>query len=108
MNWSKRTAVFAAGLVAAFAAGIPLFAPGASAADLSPSLQSFGAAKALSAYELSAPGMTDGGLENSLAPSLSSNGLALSAGTSAFASSTVLSPQLALDSGRGIDVASRF
>lgn len=108
MNWSMRTAVIAAGLVAVFAAGVCLFAPNASAADLSPSLQSFGAAKALSAYELSAPGMTDGGLQNSLAPSFSGNGLALNTGTEAFAVSTILSPELAMDSGHGIDVASRF
>ena len=108
MKRSKRAAVFAAGLAAASAATLPLLARGALAADLSPSLQSFGAAQARSAYELSAPGMTDGGLQNNVAPSLSGTGLALSGSNPAFASSTLLSSNLALDSGRGLDVAQRF
>jgi hypothetical protein len=108
MNRSKRAAVFAAGLVAASAVALPLLARGALAADLPPSLQSFGAAKALSAYELSAPGMTDGGLQNSLMGPLSGSGLALGTGNPTFAASTLLSSNLALDSGRGLDVASRF
>jgi len=64
----------------------------------SPSLQSFGAAKAVSAYELSAPGMTNGGLENSFTFT----------GNSVFASSALLSSNLALDSGRGLDIGARF
>ena len=108
MNRPKRAAVFAVGLVAASAVALPLLARGALAADLSPSLQSFGAAKALSAYELSAPGMTDGGLQNSLAEPLSGSGLAFGTGNPSFAASTLLSSNLALDFGRGLDVASRF
>ena len=90
-----------------------MLARGALAADRTPSLESFSAAKALSAYELSAPGITDGGLQASLAGPLSVNGmtvknLALGMGNPSFASSTLLSPNLALDSGRGLDVAQRF
>lgn len=108
MKRSKRTAVTAAGLVVACAAALPAFTLGAFAADNSPSLQSFSAAKAASAYELSAPGMTDGGLEIGLSPSLSAGELLPGAGATSFVTSTILSPQLALDSGAGIDVASRF
>jgi hypothetical protein len=108
MNGFKRTAVFAAGFAVASAVAILLLARGASAEDLSPSLQSFGAAKALSAYEISAPGMTDGGLENSLSTSFGSRSLALSNGNPTFAASTLLASNMALDSGRGVDVAARF
>jgi hypothetical protein len=105
MKGFKRTAVFAAGFAAASAVALLVLAPAALAADANPSLQSFGAAKALSAYELFAPGMTGGGLESSLAP-LGNFGLSL--GSPSFASSTLLTPNLALDSGRGLDMASRF
>jgi hypothetical protein len=108
MNRFRRTAVFAAGVAAVFAVATPLLARAAFAADQSPSLQSFGAAKALSAYELSAPGMTDGGLQSSLANSLSDSGLALGTGNPVFAASTLLSSNLALDSGHGVGVAQRF
>lgn len=108
MNRFTRAAVFAAGFAAVSAVAIPLLARGALAADLSPSLQSFGAAKTLSAYELSAPGMTDGGLEKSFAGSLTGSGLALSNGYPTFAASTLLSSNLALDSGSGLDAATRF
>ena len=107
MNRFGRTAVFAAGVAAVFAAATPLLVRAAFAADQSPSLQSFGAAKALSAYELSAPGMTDGGLQSSLANSLSDSGLALGTGNPVFAASTLLSSNLALDSGHGVGVAQR-
>lgn len=105
MNGFKRAAVFAAGFAAVSAVAMPMLAR---AADLSPSLQSFGQAKALSAYALSAPGMTDGGLESSFANSQTGNGLALSNGYPTFAASTLLSPNLALDSGSGLDAATRF
>jgi hypothetical protein len=98
MNRFMRAAVFAAGFAAASAVVMPLLARAALAGEPSPSLQSFGAAKAVSAYELSAPGMTNGGLENSFAFT----------GNSVFASSTLLSSNLALDSGRGVDIGARF
>ena len=108
MNRSGRAAVLAAGLAAVSVVAMPLLARGALAADLTPSLESFSTAKALSAYELSAPGITDGGLQNSLTGPLSVNGRALGMSNPAFASSTLLSSNLALDSGRGLDVAQRF
>ena len=100
MNRFMRAAVFAAGFAAASAVAIPLLARAALAGEPSPSLQSFGVAKALSAYELSAPGMTNGGLESSFANSFNGNAV--------FASSTLLSSNLALDAGRGLDIGARF
>ena len=94
-------AVIAAGFVAVAAAGVP-----ARAADLSPSLQSFSTAKAISAYELSAPGMAGGDVQTSVATVLTGSPLGLSAPS--FASSVLLGPNLALDSGRGLDLAARF
>jgi hypothetical protein len=108
MNGLKRAAVFAAGVAAVSAVAMPLLAHAALAGELPPSLQSFGQAKALSSYELSEPGMTDGGLQNSLVPALSASGLVLGKSDQAFAASTLLSQNLALDSGHGLDVASRF
>ena len=108
MNRFERAAVFAAGVAAVSAVAMPLLARAALAADLPPSLESFGQAKALSTYELSATGMTDGGLEKSFAGSLTGSGLALSNGLPTFAASTLLSSNLALDSGSGLDAASRF
>jgi hypothetical protein len=106
MNRSKRAAVFAAGFAAASVVAMPLLARAALAADLSPSLQSFGQTKAFSAYALSAPGMT--GLENGFADSLTGSGPVLSNGYPTFAASSLLSPNLALDSGSGLDAATRF
>jgi hypothetical protein len=108
MNRSKRAAIIGAGLAAVSTVAMPLIAHGAPAAGLPPSLESFSTAKALSAYELSAPGMTDGSLQESLAGPLTVNGLTFGGGNSVFASSTLLSSNLALDSGRGLDVAQRF
>src|SRR5579871_3317377 len=108
MNRSGRAAVVAAGLAVASIAALPLFALGALAADQSLSLESFSTARALSAYELSAPGIADGSLQNSLAGPLTVNGLPIGAGSPAYATSTLLSSNLALDSGRGLDVAQRF
>ncbi|HUE63140.1 MAG TPA: hypothetical protein VMO78_02095 [Rhizomicrobium sp.] len=108
MNRSGRAAVVAAGLAVACVAALPLFARAALAADQSLSLESFSTAKALSAYELSAPGIADGSLQNSLAGPLTVNGLSIGTGSSSYATSTLLSSNLALDSGRGLDVAQRF
>jgi hypothetical protein len=108
MKRSRRAAVVAAGLAVASVAALPLFVRAAQAADQSLSLESFSTAKALSAYELSAPGVADASLQSSLAGPLTVNGLAQATGIPAFASSTLLSSNLALDSGRGLDVAQRF
>jgi len=94
-------AVIAAGFAAVSAAGVP-----ARGADLSPSLQSFSTAKAISAYELSAPGVAGGDVQTSVATVLTGSPLGLSAPS--FASSMLLGPNLALDSGRGLDLAGRF
>ena len=48
--------------------------------------------------------MTDGGLQNSFAPPQRLR----FTGNSVFAASTLLSSNLALDSGRGLDVGARF
>lgn len=108
MTKPRHAAVLAAGLAAVSVVATLVLAPAALAADRTLSLESFGAAKAQSAYELSAPGITDGGLLNSLTGPVSVNGRALGISNPAFASSTLLSSNLALDSGRGLDVGQRF
>lgn len=101
MGHFRHAAVFAAAVLFATA---PVHA-----ADRTPSLQSFGAARALSAYELSAPGLSGGAVEPTVVAALSGNSRALTLpAPSPFAASTVLSPNLAVDFGRGLDVASRF
>jgi hypothetical protein len=98
-------AVIAAGLAAVSAAAT------SARADFAPSLQSFGTSKAISAYELSATGVT----RTELAPTLDVTGARLESiaygaplTLSSYATSTVLSPNLALDSGYGLDIAARF
>ena len=99
----RHAAVLAAGFAAVLAA-TPMLA-----ADLAPSLQSFGASRATSAYELSAPGLSGGAVQPAVDALLSSNTLTIAAaGAPSFAASTVLAPNLALDSGQGLDIASRF
>src|SRR3954464_5048445 len=97
----KHAAVLAAGLAAICAA-----APALAAAP-SPSLQSFGAARAISAYELSAPALSGGAIQPIVAASLPSSALSFT-GASSFATSALLAPNLALDSGANIDLAARF
>ena len=101
MGKFARAAVIAAGVAALSAAAMP-----ARAADLSPSLQSFGTAKAISAYELSATGVAGGDVQSSVATRLTGNPLGLT--PPSFASSALLSRNLALDSGQGLDLAGRF
>lgn len=101
MGQVAYAAVIAAGFAAVSAASVP-----ARAADLSPSLQSFSTAKAISAYELSAPGVAGGDVQTSVATVLTGSPLGLS--PPSFASSMLLGPNLALDSGRGLDLAGRF
>ena len=99
----RHTAVLAAGVAAMSVAALPVLA-----ADLTPSLQSFGAARAISAYELSAPGMSGGAVQSTVAASLSDTSAIPAAGMPSLASSLLLSPNVALDFGKGLDVASRF
>ena len=100
----RHTAVLAAGFAAVFAAVTPLRAD-----ERALSLQSFGASRAISAYELSAPGLSGGGVQPTIAASLSGSSLSMPiAGAPTLASSTMLASDLALDSGRGLDIASRF
>jgi len=99
----RHAAVMAAGFAAMFMAAPVL------AAEPLPSLQSFGASRAISAYELSAPGVSGGAVQPAIEALLSGSALRLSApGLPAMASSVLLAPNLALDSGRGVDIASRF
>ncbi len=97
----------AAVLAAGFAAMV-MAAP-VCAADSLPSLQSFGASRAISAYELSASGVSGGAVQPAIDAMLSGSTLRLQApGLPVMASSVLLAPNLALDGGRGIDIASRF
>jgi hypothetical protein len=103
MSHFRHAAVLAAGLATVFAVAAPVLA-----ADRLPSLQSFGAAQAVSAYELSAPGLSGGAVQPTVAASLSGTTLIIAAGAPSFAASNLLSSNLSLDSGRGVDIASRF
>ncbi|HEY0265854.1 MAG TPA: hypothetical protein VGC16_03825, partial [Rhizomicrobium sp.] len=79
------------------------------APKLAPSLLSFGDSRAISAYELSGPGVAGVALQPTVAASLNDSGhLILSNGVSTFAASAALSPNLALDSGVNLDIATRF
>jgi hypothetical protein len=99
----RHAAVLAAGFAAMIAAAPVL------AADLAPSLQSFGASRAISAYELSAPGLSGGAVQPTIDALLSDSTLTVAAtGMPVLASSTILSPNLALDAGKGLDIATRF
>jgi hypothetical protein len=100
MKKIAHTAVLAAGF-AAVSVALP-----AHAADLSPSLQSFATARAISAYELSAPGVAGGDVQTGVATTLTGSPFGLT--PPSFASSALLGPNLALDSGRGLDLAGRF
>jgi hypothetical protein len=104
MGLAMKKIAHAAVLAAGFAA--VLVAMPAHAADLSPSLQSFATARAISAYELSAPGMAGGDVQTGVATTLTGSPFGLT--PPSFASSALLSPNLALDSGRGLDLAGRF
>src|SRR5258706_7439726 len=103
MGHFKHAAVLAAGFAAALVAAPVL------AADRAPSLQSFGASRAVSAYELSAPGLSAGAVQPTVDALLSASTLTIAAtGAPSLAASTMLAPNLALDSARGVDIASRF
>ena len=103
----RHAAVLAAGFAAMFVAAAPVLA-----ADRTLSLQSFGASRTISAYELSAPGLSGGAVQPTVAASLTGTNPALAsmefAGPSSLASSVLLSSSMALDFGKGLDVATRF
>jgi len=83
----KHAAVLAAGVAAVFTAAPVL------AADSSPSLQSFGASRAISAYELSAPGVSGGAVQPAIEALLSGSTRRLTApGLPAMASSVLVAP----------------
>jgi hypothetical protein len=104
MGYLRHTAVWAAGVAVALVAAVPVLA-----ADHNPSLRSFGAARAVSAYELSAPGVSGGAVESTVVASLSGSSLSLDApAPSPFASSALLQSNLAVDLGKGLDIATRF
>lgn len=108
MRTLVHTAVFAVGVAAASAA-----ATGAFASDPPPSLQSFGTAHAISAYELSATGVAGFAVEPAVLAALDHTGARLAEAAygpslSSFAGSVLLSNTLSLDTGHNIDVASRF
>ncbi len=61
----------------------------------------------MSAYELSAPALSGGAVQTTVAASLSGSALART-GASSFATSALLAPNLALDGGTHLDIAARF
>ena len=101
MSNLRHAAVLAAGFAAMFVAAAPVLA-----ADRTLSLQSFGASRTISAYELSAPGLSGGAVQPTVAASLSGTNSAVASLTGA--SSVLLSSSLAVDFGKGVDVATRF
>src|SRR5260370_33617617 len=102
MGYFTPAAVLAAGFAPVVAARRVL------AADGLPSLQSFGASRVISAYELSAPGLSGGAVEPAGTEALGSNLTLAGPSASSFASSAVLAPNLALAFGKSVDIAARF
>jgi hypothetical protein len=99
-----RTAVLAVGVAAVSAVAMP-----ARTAELPPALQSFGVNRAVSAFELSATGAAGFSLQPVAAAELGSGVPSAEAmHLTQFAGSTVVSPTLALDAGRGLDIGARF
>ncbi len=95
-------------------AGMPARADSVRTDDATLSLQSFGTAKAISAYELSADGVVGFALQREVAASLDNSAARLATAAyggrsvAPFAASTMLASNLALDVGQGLDIASRF
>ena len=107
--------VHAAVIAAGFAVASAMVMPRSAHADAPPpSLQSFGTSNAISAYELSATGVTGYALQPTVEAALDHSGARLANAAygapllSSFGTSTVLTPNLALDAGAGLDIASRF
>jgi hypothetical protein len=112
MRRLSHAAVLAAGVAAAFAAG-PVRAAVPEPLGRSLALQSFADTAPVSAYELSATSVAGFAMPEMAGAFSTANASALAAGygvrpTYSFASSTALSPVLSLDSGRNLDIASRF
>ncbi len=102
-SWA-RAAVMAVGVAVASAAVMPV-----TAAELPPALQSFGVSRAVSAFELSATGPAGFSLRPVAVAALGSGVPTDEAlHLTQFAGSTVVSPTLALDAGRGLDIGARF
>lgn len=104
MRKSVRTAVWAVGVAIASVMAMPVLAR---AADLPPSLRSFANSR-VSAYELSPSGVAGFSLRPEIAALNSVSSQPLAVRNSAFVSSTPVSPNLALDAGRSLDIATRF
>jgi hypothetical protein len=103
MTKPVRTAVWAVGVAIVSAMAMPSLVR---AQELTPGLVSFAGSNAASAYELSSSGFS---LRAESAASLTSvSAQPLAVRNDAFVISTPLSPTLALDSGRKLDVATRF
>ena len=107
--------VHAAVIAAGFAVASAMVMPRSAHADAPPpSLQSFATSNAISAYELSATGVTGYALQPTVEAALDHSGARLANAAygapllSSFGTSTVLTPNLALDAGAGLDIASRF
>lgn len=101
-----RTAVWAVGVAVVSAMAMPVLAR---AEDLPPSLRSFAVSSTSSAYELSPAGVAGFSLRAESAAALTSvSSQPLAVRNDAFVISTPLSPNLALDAGRKLDVATRF
>ena len=105
MGKFAHAAVIAAGFAVASAAGMPARAADLAPSLQSPSLQSFGTAKAISAYELATPGMPGADLQTSVNTAIT--GVPVGLAMPSFTSSTLLAPNLALDSGQGLDLSAR-
>jgi hypothetical protein len=110
MGKFTHAAVIAAGVAAASMAAMPV-----RAADLAPSLQSFATSRTISAYEMSAAGVSGVALQPEVAASIDNSAARLASAAygaplsqTSFATSSPLSSNLALDAGQGLDVAARF
>lgn len=104
MRHLARAAVLTVGVAAIAAAALPVVA-----AELPPALQSFGVSRAVSAFELSSTGASGFALEPVSAAALGSGVPSAEAmHLTQFAGSTVVSPTLALDAGKGLDIGARF
>lgn len=104
MKKLARTAVWAVGVAVVSAMAMPVLAR---AEDLTPGLRSFANSDA-SAYEVSSAGVGGFSLRSEGASLTAVSSQPLAVRNDAFATSTPLSPNLALDSGRRLDIATRF
>jgi len=104
MRVLARAAVLAVGVAAVSAAALPV-----RAAELPPALLSFGVNRAVSAFELSSTGASGFALEPVPVAALGSGVPSAEAvHLTQFGGSTMVSPTLALDAGKGLDIGARF